>query len=67
MLIKRDDPLRLQFWSKKPTAKLALQYMGGVELKYMKQKCQIRKHHEDAHYALALFYYKKELAVKYST
>ena len=71
---KRVDPgtpipsvqwLRLQFWPKTPTAKVALQYTGRLKLKYMVQKCQMRKYHEDAHYASAIFRYEKEMAVKY--
>ena len=69
---KRLEPgtqswLRLQFWPKTPTAKVALQYTGRVKLKYVVQKHQMRKHHEDAHYASALFRYKKEMAGKYTT
>ena len=57
--------LRLQFWPKTPTAMVALQYTGRLKLKYMVQKCQTRKHHEDAHYASALFCYEKEMAVQF--
>jgi len=48
---KRVDPdtpipsvqwLRLQFWPKTPTAKVALQYTGRLKLKYMVQKRQMR-------------------------
>lgn len=31
----------------------------------MVQKFQMRKFHEDAHYASALFHYKKEMAIKF--
>lgn len=57
--------LRLQFWPKTPSAKVALQYTGRLKLKYMVQKRQMRKYHEDAHYASALFRYQKEMAIKY--
>ena len=57
--------LRLQFWPKIPTAKTALQYTGRLKVKYMVQKRQLRKFHEDAHYASALFRYQKEMAIKY--
>lgn len=57
--------LRLQFWPKTPTAKTALQYTGRLKVKYMIQKHQLRKYHEDAHYASALFQYQKEMAIKY--
>ena len=57
--------LRLQFWPKSPTAKTALQYTGRLKVKYMVQKRQMRKFHEDAHYASAIFRYEKEMAIKY--
>ena len=33
----------------------------------MAQKCQLRKYHEDAHYAFALFRHQKEMAIKYQS
>ena len=57
--------LRLQFWPKSPTAKIALQYTGRLKVKYMVQKRQMRKFHEDAHYVSALFHYEKEMAIKF--
>ena len=57
--------LQLQFWPKSPTAKTALQYTGRLKVKYMVQKRQMRKFHEDAHYASALFRYEKEMAIKF--
>lgn len=57
--------LRLQFWPKTPTAKTALQHTGRLKVKFMVQKRQLRKYHEDAHYASALFRYEKEMAIKY--
>ena len=57
--------VRLQFWPKTTTAKIALQYTGRLKVKYMVQKRQLRKYHEDAHYASALFRYQKEMAIKY--
>ena len=46
-------------------AKTALQYTGRLKVRYMVQKHQLRKYHEDAHYASALFQYQKEMAIKY--
>ena len=57
--------LRLQFWPKNPTAKTSLQYTGKLKVKYMVQKRQLRKDHDDAHYASALFRYEKEMAIKF--
>ena len=57
--------LRLQFWPKSPTAKSALQYTGRLKVKYMIQQRQLRKYHEDTHYASALFRYQKEMSIKY--
>ena len=54
--------LRLQFW---PKSKTALQYTGRLKVKYMVQKRQVRKFHEDAHCASALFRYEKEMAIKF--
>ena len=59
--------LRLQFWPKTPTAQTALQYTGRLKVKFMVQKRQLRKYHEDAHYASAVFRYEKEMAIKYRT
>ena len=56
--------LRLQFWPKTPTA---LQYTGHLKVKFMVQKHQLRKYHEHAHYASALFRYEKEMAIMYAT
>ena len=36
-----------------------------LKVKYLVQKRQLRKYHEDAHYALALFRYEKEMAIKF--
>jgi len=36
-----------------------------LKVKYMVQKCQTRKFNEDAHFASALFHYKKGMAIKY--
>ena len=47
--------LRLQFWPKNPIAKSSLQYTGKLNVKCMVQKRQLRKDHDDAHYASALF------------
>ena len=65
VLVPSAQWLRLQFWSKIPTAKTALQYTGRLKVKYMVQKRQLRKSHEDVHYASALFRYQKEMAIKY--
>ena len=53
--------LQLQFWPKKTS----LQYTGKLKVKYMVQKRQLRKDHNDAHYASALFRYEKEMAIKF--
>jgi hypothetical protein len=57
--------LRLQFWSKNPSLKSSLQYTGKLEVKFMVQACQLRKHHEDAHYCSALFRYLREMCIKF--
>ena len=36
-------------------------------MKYLVKKRQLRKSHEDAHYASALFRYEKEMAIKVRT
>ena len=63
--VPSEQWLRLQFWPKDPTVRSSLQYTGRLKVKYLVQKRQLRKYHEDAHYASALFRYEKEMAIKF--
>ena len=63
--VPSEQWLRLQFWPKDPTARSSLQYTGRLKVKYLVQKRQLRKYHEDVHYASALFRYEKEMAIKF--
>lgn len=40
-------------------------YSGKLDIKFMVQSRQLRKSHEDAHYASAIFRYQREMAVKF--
>ena len=62
--IPSKEWLRLQFWPKTITAKVALQYTGRLNIRYMVQKRQFRKTHDDEHYAAALYRYMREYAIK---
>jgi hypothetical protein len=57
--VRKPSPalLRLQFWPKNPSTKASLQHTGRILVKFMVQQRQIRKTHEDQHYASALFRY----------
>ena len=41
-----------------------MQYTGRLNVRYMIQKRQFRKTHDDAHYAAALYRYMREYALK---
>ena len=62
--IPSEEWLRLQFWPKTKAAKVAMQYTGRLNVRYMVQKRQFRKTHDDAHYAAALYRYMREYALK---
>ena len=57
--------LRLQFWPQRKNAAVSRFFTGKIKLKFMVQARQLRKFHEDAHYASALFKYEKAFACKY--
>ena len=59
-----EEWLRLQFWPKTPKARVSLQYTGRLNVRFMVQKRQFRKSHEDEHYASAIFRYLREYAIK---
>ena len=63
--IPSEQWLRLQFWPKNKTNKIALQYAGKMDVKFMVQARQTRKWHEDAHYSAALFRYLQEYAIMF--
>ncbi len=55
--------LRLQFWSKTPSAKSSLQHTGRFKVRFRVQQRQWRKEHPDTHYAAGVFRYQKEYAI----
>ena len=55
--------LRLQFWPRNLTYLFSLKYTGKLNAKFMVQSQQLRSNHIDNHYASALFWYLKELAI----
>ena len=57
--------IRLQFCPKTKHSKAASHYTGRLSVKFMIQKRQWRKNHDDSHYAAALFRYEREFAVKF--
>ncbi len=61
-MIPSEEWLRLQFWTK--AAKVAMQYTGRLNVRYMVQKRKFRKNHGDEHYAAAQYRYMREYAVK---
>lgn len=61
--IPSEEWLRLQFWPKTPKARVSLQYTGRLNVRFMIQKRQFRKSHEDEHYAAAVFRYLREYAI----
>ena len=68
--IPSEEWLRLQFWPKTPHAKVSLHYTGSFNVRFMVQKRQFRKYHEDQHYCAAIFRYLREYAIQlkeYST
>ena len=59
--------LRYQFWPKDPSKRSASQYTGRLKIKHMVQARQLRKFHDDAHYASALYRYLRSFSVKYAS
>ena len=55
----------LQFWPKNHHWHSSCHYTSKLNVKYMVQTRQLRKSHEDSHYAAALFRYQQEMAVKF--
>ena len=51
--------------AKSPTAKSTLPYTGSLKVKYVIKQCQLRKYHEAANYASALFRYQNQMSIKY--
>ena len=62
--IPSEEWLRLQFWPKTPKANISLHYTGRLNVRFMVQKRQFRKTHEDEHYVAAVFRYLREYVVK---
>ena len=62
--IPSEEWLRLQFWPKTQKARVSLQYTGRLNVRFMIQKWQFRKSHQDKHYAAAVFRYLPECAIK---
>ena len=62
--VPSEEWLRLQFWPKTPKACVSLHYTGRLNVRFMVQKRQFRKAHEDEHYAAAIFRYMREYAIK---
>ena len=56
--------VRLQFWPKNRHLRSSCHYSGKLDIKFMVQSRQLRKSHEDAHYASAIFRYQREMAVE---
>ena len=63
ILIPSIEWVRLQFWPKTPTAKVALQYTGRLGVKFKVQQRQWRRDHIDSHFAAACFRYMREYAL----
>ena len=57
--------VRLQFWPKSKQSMTSMHYTGRLNVKFMVQRRQWRKHHDDAHYAAAIFRYQREFSVKF--
>ena len=62
--IPSEEWLRLQFWPKTPKTRVSLQYTGRLNVRFMVQKRQFRKSHEDEHYASAIVRYLREYVIK---
>ena len=56
-----------QFWPKNPSKRSASQYTGRLKVKHMVQARQLRKFHEDAHYASAIYRFLRSFAVRYAS
>lgn len=63
VLIPSVEWVRLQFWPKTPSAKVALHYTGRLKVKFKVQQRQWRRNHVDSHYAAACFRYMSEYAL----
>jgi len=57
--IPSEEWLRFQFWPKTPRSKVSLQYTGRLYAKFTVQKRQFQSHHDDEHYAAALYRYMR--------
>ena len=57
--------LRLQFWPRRTNCGFAKHQKGRLHIKFMIQARQFRKAHVDAHYASALFRYRREFSIRY--
>ena len=55
----------MQFSSNNETVKVSEYYTERLDIKYMIQVCQLHVDHFDLHYTLALFCYKKKMAIKF--
>ena len=63
VLVPSIEWVRLQFWPKTPSAKVALHYTGRLKVKFKVQQRQWRRSHVDSHYAAACFRYMREYAL----
>ena len=62
--IPSDEWLRLQFWPKTKKAAVSMHYTGRLNVRFMVQKRQFRKTHDDDHYAAAVFRYLREYSIQ---
>ena len=62
--IPSEEWLRLQFSPKTINAISSMHYTGRLNVRFMVQKRQFRKNHEDEHYVAAVFRYLREYAVQ---
>lgn len=63
--IPSEQWLRLQFAPKCASTYASLQFTGKLQVKFQVQSRQLRKTHEDTHYASAIFRYLKEFCIKF--
>ena len=63
-LVPSVEWVRLQFWPKTPSAKVALHYTGRLRVRFKVQQRQWRRSHIDSHYAAASFRYMREYSLQ---
>ena len=62
--IPSEEWLRLQFSPKTKNATSSMHYTGRLNVRFMVQKRQFRKNHEDEHYVAAVFRYLHKYAIQ---